>query len=76
MHVHPALPAWMDALEQAFAHCVWVSTWWVQWPWPLPPGQEQPVLIRPDDVDAWHNEREALLEEAREKEHERFMKEG
>ena len=27
VHIHPALPAWMDALEQAFTHCVWVSTW-------------------------------------------------
>ena len=51
------------------------SDWWVQWPWPLPPDQEQPVLIRPDDEKDWNTAREALREEAREKEHERFMKE-
>ena len=27
MQVHPALPGWIDELAQAFAHCVWVSTW-------------------------------------------------
>ena len=26
MQVHPALPGWIGELEQAFAHCVWVST--------------------------------------------------
>ena len=25
--VHPALPGWFDKLEQAFAHCAWVSDW-------------------------------------------------
>ena len=25
--VHPALPGWMNELEQAFAHCTWVSDW-------------------------------------------------
>ena len=25
--VHPALPGWFDELEQAFAHCAWVSDW-------------------------------------------------
>ena len=25
--VHPALPGWMTELEQAFAHCAWVSDW-------------------------------------------------
>ena len=49
---------------------------WVQWPWPLPPDQEQPVLIRPDDKDAWNKKREALREKAREKERERYMREG
>ena len=27
MQVHPALPEWIAELEQAFAQCVWVSTW-------------------------------------------------
>ena len=48
---------------------------WVQWPWPLPPGQEQPVLIRPDDKDAWNEARKALREQARVKEEERYMRE-
>ena len=68
-----------DPHDPAFGLRVPVHTdsyWWVQWPWPLPPGQEQPVLVRPDDVDAWHNERAALLEEAREKERERYMRES
>ena len=26
--VHPALPGWFTELEQAFAHCAWVSDWW------------------------------------------------
>ena len=25
--VHPALPGWIAELEQAFAHCAWVSDW-------------------------------------------------
>ena len=25
--VHPALPGWFDELEQAYAHCAWVSDW-------------------------------------------------
>ena len=49
---------------------------WVQWPWPLPSGQEQPVLIRPNDKDAWNKQREALRDEASKKEHERYMREG
>ena len=27
MAVHPALPGWFTELEQAFAHCAWVSDW-------------------------------------------------
>ena len=49
---------------------------WVQWPWPLPPGQEQPVLIRPDDEKAWNEAREALRKEAEKKERERYIREG
>ena len=52
------------------------TDWWVQWPWPLPPNQEQPVLIRPNDEMEWHKQREALCEEASKKEHERYMREG
>lgn len=50
--------------------------WWVQWPWPLPPGLEQPVLIRADDEEAWHAAREALRMEARKQESERSWREG
>ena len=48
------------------------SYWWVQWPWPLPAGQEQPVLIRPDDEEAWRSQREELRKESEQKENERF----
>ena len=50
------------------------SDWWVQWPWPLPPDQGQPVLIRPDDKDAWNKQREALRKEVREQEREQFRR--
>ena len=36
---------------------------WVQWPWPLPASQENPVTMLPDDEEAWENERRELLRE-------------
>ena len=47
---------------------------WMQWAWPLPPGQECPVLVRPDDKDAWNKQREALREEVVEQEREQFRR--
>ena len=47
---------------------------WVQWPWPLPPGQECPVLVRPGDEDAWNKKREALREEVVEQQREQFRR--
>ena len=47
---------------------------WVQWPWPLPPGQECPVLVRPGDEDAWNKKREALREEVVEQKQEQFRR--
>ena len=57
---HPALPAWMAELEQAFVHCAWVSDCGpecilfaqgagldgaARWPDPLPAGLEEPECI-------------------------------
>ena len=36
---------------------------WTQWPWPLPPNQENPVTVLPIDEEAWENERRELLRE-------------
>ena len=33
------------------------SDWLVQWPWPLPPAQEHPVLVRSEDEQAWGAQR-------------------
>ena len=52
------------------------SDWWVQWPWPLHPEQERPVLIRPDDEHAWAKQRVVARVKIREKEHERFRNES
>ena len=46
--------------------------WWVQWPWPLPPGQEAPALICPDDKDAWRAQRAILRSELEAKRWERY----
>ena len=34
---------------------------WVQWPWPLPPDQENPVSVLPDDEAAWEQDRREKL---------------
>ena len=34
---------------------------WTQWPWPLPPDQENPVTVLPVDEEAWENERREVL---------------
>ena len=36
---------------------------WIQWPWPLPPGQENPVAVFADDEEAWENDRRERLRE-------------
>lgn len=36
---------------------------WTQWPWPLPPNQENPVTILPHDEEAWEEDRMELLRE-------------
>ena len=36
---------------------------WIQWPWPLPPGQENPVALFPKDEEAWKAERMEQLRE-------------
>ena len=58
-----------DPTDQAFGlRCALKpdSDWWVQWPWPLPPGQERPVLIRPDDEQAWRKQRVAARAKSKE----------
>ena len=50
---------------------------WVQWPWPLPANQENPVTVLPEDEEAWENERrERLLERYRERNGEEPAPEG
>jgi len=34
---------------------------WNQWPWPLPPDQENPVTVLPGDEEAWETKRSELL---------------
>lgn len=34
---------------------------WVQWPWPLPAEQENPVSVLPDDEAAWEQDRREKL---------------
>ena len=62
--VHPALPGWFDELEQAYAHCAWVSDWGPEcilfaqgaglaraalWP-----HLEAPMDLPPDAPLTWH----------------------
>ena len=62
--VHPALPGWFTELEQAFAHCAWVSDWGsacilfaqgaglaraALWPY-----LEAPMDLPPDAPLTWH----------------------
>lgn len=62
--VHPALPGWIAGLEQAFAHCAWVSDWGPEcilfaqgaglagaahWP-----HMEAPMQPPPDAPLSWH----------------------
>ena len=36
---------------------------WIQWPWPLPPGQENPVTVYPANEESWEAERRMQLHE-------------
>ena len=38
---------------------------WIQWPWPLPSGQENPVAFFPEDEKTWEAERKEQLRERR-----------
>ena len=64
LFVHPALPGWFTELEQAFAHCTWVSDWGSEcilfaqgaelaraalWP-----HLEAPMDLTPDAPLTWH----------------------
>ena len=64
LFVHPALPGWFTELEQAFAHCAWVSDWGsacilfaqgagldlaARWP-----HLEAPMDLTPDAPLTWH----------------------